>query len=141
MDRLDEILARRREIAARYDELLADFGDLETPSVPDGYVHGYQAYVCLFRPDEPLPENVERLHRARNDLMRELERAGIQTRQGTHSPVLTAYYAQKYGLRPEQFPSSYAADRLSLALPLYPQMTEDEQVTVFTELSRAFATV
>ncbi len=141
MDRLDEILDRRRELAARYDELLAGLDAFATPHVPDGYVHGYQAYVCLFRPDEPVPENVERLHRGRNDLMRELERAGIQTRQGTHSPVLTAYYAQKYGLRPEQFPSSYAADRLSLALPLYPQMTEDEQVTVFTELSRAFATV
>lgn len=141
MDRLDEILDRRRELAARYDELLAGLDAFATPHVPDGYVHGYQAYVCLFRPDEPVPENVERLHRGRNELMRELERAGIQTRQGTHSPVLTAYYAQKYGLRPEQFPSSYAADRLSLALPLYPQMTEDEQVTVFTELSRAFATV
>jgi perosamine synthetase len=141
MDRLDQILERRRELAARYDELLAGLDAFATPHAPDGYVHGYQAYVCLFRPDEPVPENVERLHRARNDLMRELERAGIQTRQGTHSPVLTAYYARKYGLRPEEFPNAYAADRLSLALPLYPQMTEDEQVTVFTELSRAFATV
>ncbi len=141
MDRLDEILARRREIAARYDDLLADFDDLETPSVPDGYVHGYQAYVCLFRPEEPEPENVERLHAARNDLMRGLERAGIQTRQGTHSPVLTGYYSQKYGLRPEQFPSSYAADRLSLALPLYPQMTDDDQSTVVAELERALARV
>jgi dTDP-4-amino-4,6-dideoxygalactose transaminase len=141
MDRLDEILARRRELAARYDELLADLDAFATPHVPDGYVHGYQAYVCLFRPEEPVPENVDRLHRARNDLMRELERAGIQTRQGTHAPILTAFYAQKYGLRPDQFPNAYAADRLSLALPLYPQMTEDEQATVFTELSRAFATV
>ena len=73
--------------------------------------------------------------------MRELERAGIPTRQGTHAPILTAFYARKYGLRPEQFPNAHAADRLSLALPLYPQMTEDDQATVFTELSRAFATV
>jgi dTDP-4-amino-4,6-dideoxygalactose transaminase len=141
MDRLDDILTRRRELAGRYDELLADLDAFATPHVPDGYVHGYQAYVCLFRPDEPVPENVDRLHRARNDLMRELERAGIQTRQGTHAPILTAFYARKYGLRPEQFPNAYAADRLSLALPLYAQMTEDEQATVFTELSRAFATV
>ncbi len=141
MDRLDEILTRRRELAARYDELLAGLDAFATPHVPDGYVHGYQAYVCLFRPEEPAPDNVERLHRARNDLMRELERAGIQTRQGTHAPILTAFYARKYGLRPEQFPNAHVADRLSLALPLYPQMTEDDQATVFTELSRAFATV
>jgi len=141
MDRVDEVLSRRREIAARYDELLADVDFLETPRVPDGYVHGYQAYVCLFRPEEPVIENVERLHRARNDVMRELEHAGIQTRQGTHAPVLTAYYMRKYGLRPEQFPRSYAADRLSLALPLYPQMTEDDQSTVVAELERALARV
>jgi dTDP-4-amino-4,6-dideoxygalactose transaminase len=141
MNRLDEILARRREIAARYDELLADVDFLQTPHVPDGYVHGYQAYVCLFRPEEPAVENVERLHRARNDVMRSLERAGIQTRQGTHSPVLTAYYARKYGLRREQFPRSYAADRLTLALPLFPQLTDDEQSTVAAELERAFARV
>jgi len=73
--------------------------------------------------------------------MRGLERAGIQTRQGTHAPVLTAYYSQKYGLRPEQFPNAYAADRLSLALPLFPQLTDDEQSTVAAELERAFARV
>jgi len=141
MDRLDEILARRREIATRYDELLAGLDFLERPAVRDGYVHGYQAYVCLFRPDEPAFENVERMHRARNELMRGLERAGIQTRQGTHAPVLTAYYAQKYDLLPEQYPNSYAADRLSLALPLFPQLTDDEQATVAGELERAFARV
>jgi perosamine synthetase len=141
MDRLGSILSRRREIAARYDELLDEVDWLSTPYVPEGYVHGYQAYVCMFRPDELVMEGVERMHRARNDLMRELELAGIQTRQGTHAPVLTAYYAKRYGLAPEQFPHAYAADRLSLALPLYPQMTDEDQSTVVAELERAFARV
>jgi perosamine synthetase len=141
MNRVDWILDRRRELAARYDELLGGVEWLATPYVPDGYVHGYQAYVCLFRPDEPTFANVERLHAARNELMRDLERVGIATRQGTHAPVLSGYYARKYDLRPEQFPDAYAADRLSLALPLYPQLTEAEQVRVVTELERAFARV
>jgi dTDP-4-amino-4,6-dideoxygalactose transaminase len=141
MNRVDWILDRRRELAARYDELLGGVEWLTTPHVPDGYVHGYQAYVCLFRPEEPTLENVERLHAARNELMRDLEGVGIATRQGTHAPVLSGYYARKYDLRPEQFPDSYAADRLSLALPLYPQLTEAEQVRVVTELTRAFARV
>ena len=68
-----------------------------TPGVPEGYVHGYQAYVCLFGPEEPTPKNVEMLHGRRNELMRRLEEQGIATRQGTHSPVLTGYYAEKYG--------------------------------------------
>jgi hypothetical protein len=38
-----------------------------------------------------------------------LEEKGIATRQGTHAPVIQGYYAEKYGLRPEQFPNAYIA--------------------------------
>ena len=106
MDRLDEILARRREIAARYDELLAGLRRARDADVPDGYVHGYQAYVCLFRPEEPVLENVERLHRARNDLMRGLEHAGIadapgHARAGAHR-LLRAEVRPAAGAVPER---------------------------------------
>ena len=39
--------------------------------------------------------------------------------------VLTGFYAERYSLRPEQFVNSVLADKLTLALPLYPQMTDD----------------
>jgi dTDP-4-amino-4,6-dideoxygalactose transaminase len=62
--------------------------------------------------------------------MRSLEQAGIATRPGTHAPVLADYYAQKYSIRPEQYPNAWLAEGLSLALPLYPQMTLEEQYFV-----------
>ncbi len=139
MDRCDDVLEGRRRRAELYDEALADLDWLATPVVPDGCVHGYQAYVCLFRPEEPTIENVHRLNEQRNALMAELERRGVSTRQGTHSPVLTELYAQKYDLRAEDYPRSAIADRLSLALPLYPQMTDDEQATVVDMLQAVFA--
>ena len=138
MDRAEWILAERTRCAHLYDEMLADLPWLDTPLVPDGYVHGYQSYVCLFRPEEPTLDNVERLHHQRNDLMRQLESQGISTRQGTHAPVIQGFYADKYGLRPEQFPNAYLADRLSLTLPIYVQMSNAEQKTVVNELKRAF---
>lgn len=137
MDRVEDVLAARRERAARYDELLANLDWLATPIVPDECVHGYQAYVCLFRPEEPTMENVERLHGQRNALMARLEERGIATRPGTHSPVITAFYAARYGLEPAEFPNSVLADRLSLTLPLYPQLTDAEQETVVAELHAA----
>ena len=76
--------------------------------------------------------------RRRNELMARLESRGIATRQGTHAPVLTGFYAERYSLRPEQFVNSVLADKLTLALPLYPQMTDDEQDRVVEELCRAF---
>jgi perosamine synthetase len=136
MDRADWILGRRGEIAARYDELLADLDWLTAPRVPAGYLHGYQAYVCLFAPEVPTLDNVEDLHRRRNQLMRRLEQAGVATRQGTHAPVILGYYRRKYDLSVERFPNAYIADRLTLTLPLYPQMTEAEQDRVVDELRR-----
>lgn len=134
MERAQWILEQRRRRAQFYDEALAGFEWLERPVVPDDYVHGYQAYVCLFRPELPTLENVERLHEQRNELMVHLEKLGIATRQGTHAPVIQGFYRDKYGLRAEQFPASYIADRLSFALPLFPQMTEAEQMTVCQNL-------
>jgi dTDP-4-amino-4,6-dideoxygalactose transaminase len=66
------------------------------------------------------------MHEQRNRFMKQLESQGVSTRQGTHAPPHLEYYAQKYGYRPEDYPNAFLADRLSLALPLFPGMTEEE---------------
>ena len=139
MKRADFILAERTKRAQRYDEMLANLSWLKTPLTPEGFVHGYQAYVCLFRPEEPDLRNVDRLNHQRNELMTTLEAQGVSTRQGTHAAALTGYYATKYDLRPERFPQSYLAERLSLTLPLYAQMTEDEQNFVCDSLEETLS--
>jgi dTDP-4-amino-4,6-dideoxygalactose transaminase len=58
--------------------------------------------------------------------MMKLEAKGISTRQGTHAVHTLGYYKNKYRLRNNDYPSSYAADRLSIALPLYSDMTDKE---------------
>ena len=138
MDRADSILDARRERAARYDRQLAELAWLERPIVPDGLVHGYQSYVTLFRPEAPSLANLDDLNARRNRLMASMEEEGIATRQGTHSPVLQGFYRDRYGLRGEDFPRSLMADRLSLSLPLYPQMTDAEQDRVLDALTRLF---
>ena len=138
MARAAWILERRRAIAAEYDDRLTSLEWLEPPVTPAGCEHGYQAYVCLFRPQAPTLANVDRLHAIRNTLMTTLEQRGVATRQGTHAAALVDYYAGKYRLTPQQFPNAWIADRLSLTLPLYPQMTGEEQQFVLDELARAF---
>ena len=66
--------------------------------------------------------------------MARLESQGIATRQGTHAPVIQDFYAKKYSIAPGDFPNAYLADRLTLSLPLYPQMTDAEIDTVVTSL-------
>jgi perosamine synthetase len=138
MDRAEWILDERRRRAALYDDALRSLDWLATPRVPEGNVHGYQSYVCLFRPEDPSLSNLASLSETRNDLMAKMEARGIATRQGTHSAALTGFYSDKYGLRPEDFPNAAIAEGLSLALPLYPNMTDEDQELVLSELTRAF---
>lgn len=135
MERASWILEERTKRARRYDDLLSKLGWLRTPKVPKGYTHGYQAYVCLFRPETPSLANVDSLLERRNEVMSALEDQGIATRQGTHAPILLDYYSEKYALRREQFPNATLADRLTLALPLYVQMTDEDQERVVKSLS------
>ena len=136
MEHAEWILRERAARALLYADLLQDVQWLRPPVVADGYVHGYQAYVCLFQPDEPRLENLTRLLERRNCLMMSLEGKGIATRQGTHAPVMLDYYVEKYRLRPEQFPNACVADKLSLTLPLYVQMTSAEQELVVRTLEK-----
>jgi dTDP-4-amino-4,6-dideoxygalactose transaminase len=137
MDRAEWILAERHRCAAAYDALLGDFDWLELPATPPGGVHGYQSYVCLFRPAPPTLKSVGALRERRNRLMADLEADGIATRQGTHAAFMQSFYARKYQIPVESLPSSYLADRLSLSLPMYPGMTEAELETVAAALARA----
>lgn len=139
LDRADFILRTRTEIARRYDDLLRDVDWLARPTTPAGYVHGYQAYVTLFRPEESTLANYERLSARRDRVMRDLEEHGVATRQGTHAPIAVGYYREKYELHPEAYPRSLFADRLTLALPLYVGLTADDQAYVVDELRRAYA--
>ena len=134
MGRLPSLMEQRTAVAKRYDQKLGGLDWLRTPTVPAGYVHGYQSYVCLFRPETPTVKNVERLHGQRNALMDSLEAAGVATRPGTHAVHMLGFYRETYGIKPEDFPNAYLADQLTLAIPLYAQLTAEEQDYVVSRL-------
>lgn len=127
MRRAGELLAARAERARRYDRLLAGLDWLVTPAAPPDQVHGYQAYVCRLAPEARGVEDADRLGPARDRLMELLEARGIAARPGTHAAALTGYYRARYGLSPARFPGAYLSERLSLTLPLWPEMSDAEQ--------------
>lgn len=134
MKRLKWILDERTRIAKRYDEALKGLGWLRSPVLPEGYKHGYQSYVCLFMPEPLSLSNVLSLNVMRNRLMDTLEEAGIATRPGTHAVHMLGYYREKYNISPQDFPNSYFADQLTLTLPLYPQLSVNEQDYIVEQL-------
>jgi perosamine synthetase len=126
MGRLPWILEQRSAIAKNYNQALTGHDYLRPPVVPADCQHGLQAYVTLFQPEPPTVVNVSKLNKQRNSLMDTLERAGIATRPGTHAVHMLGFYSRKYNIRPDDFPCAYLADQLTLALPLFAQMTELE---------------
>jgi len=145
MGKADYILKKRRKAAQRYNEALKDVEALITPYVPEGYTHGYQSYVCLFTGCSDLSgldmEKINNLNVLRNKFMDKLEGKGIATRQGTHAVHTLGYYKKKYNLNDADFINSYVADRLSITLPLYAEMTNEEQDYVVGQLKVEYQTL
>jgi dTDP-4-amino-4,6-dideoxygalactose transaminase len=143
MEKADMLLDARRSLAARYDQALKGFSYLTRPFLPVGFTSGYQSYVCLYATEEDLAalnntDRVDVLHEKRNAFMYRLEEKGVTTRQGTHAVHTLGYYKKTYGLKDEQFPSSYAADHLSIALPLFYGMTDEEFEYILGTMREAF---
>lgn len=130
MKKAKSIMEGRRQIAQQYDQALQSFKAFITPKVPNGYIHGYQSYVCLFTNGEDISEltieKIDAINCIRNEFMQRLEQRGIATRQGTHAVHTLNYYKDRYQIQPGDYLMSYAADRLSLTLPVYATMTKQE---------------
>jgi dTDP-4-amino-4,6-dideoxygalactose transaminase len=61
----------------------------------------------------------------------------IQTRPGTHAVHRLGYYAQKYGIAPEQFPRACLCEDTTITLPIFPGMSDADQDRVVASLRDA----
>jgi len=129
MTKLDRIIAARRRLAARYDELLSATS-LQTPAVSTDSQPVYQSYVTL------LPEAVAG---QRAELIKQLKQQGIETNIGTWHMPLTAYFRSRYGYQPGDFPVTDQVFDRSLTLPLHEALTSIEQETVVGNLIECLA--
>ncbi len=143
MNKKEYIMSGRREVASKYDSALKDISELITPFTPKEYKHGYQSYVCIFTNGEDISnltkEQIDRINIKRNIFMEKLEEKNIATRQGTHAVHTLGYYKEKNSFNDEDFLNSYAGDRLSIALPLYAGMSNDEFDYVISNIKEALA--
>ena len=127
-EKLDFIISEKRRGAAVYDRLISKkLPEFITPTEPTGYFHTYQSYVCMLNLMVLKLESIAEGGTFRNELLQKLEDAGIATRQGTHAVHMLGYYKNRFGYKPEDFPNAYACDHLSVTLPLYAGITEEDQ--------------
>jgi perosamine synthetase len=130
MAKLDHLLAERRGAADHYSALLSGVDELVVPDTRALAGHTYQSYVVRL-----LAGGRER----RNRLMAALDAAGIQTRPGTHAVHRLGYYADKYGLRPEDYPQAALCEDTTITLPIFPGMKPEDRELVTGILIGALA--
>jgi perosamine synthetase len=130
LERLDEILARRAEVAARYGELLADVDEVEPPC-PDDADHrrSWFVYPVLLAPGID-----------RDAVMARLAERGVATKPYLPSIHLQPYYRERFGYREGMLPISEDASARSLALPFHTRLPLESQERVVAELRAALTT-
>ena len=136
MERSDQIVKERQDLAKVYNEAFKDLEWLQTPQSEDKIQHGYQSYPCLYAPKNISEENIIKINQARNEWMETLDEKGISTRPATHAVHMLKFYKNKYKLSPLDYFNSYAANHCSLSLPLFNGMKESEQSYVIESVKK-----
>ncbi|MDR2337610.1 MAG: DegT/DnrJ/EryC1/StrS family aminotransferase [Deltaproteobacteria bacterium] len=133
--KLDFIIEERRKKAKFYEKLIKDnLPEFISPFVPESYFHTFQSFVCMLDFKKLGFTSIEEAGMFRNKLMGLLEENGISTRQGTHAVHLLGYYKKVFGFNNDDFPNAFACDKLSITLPLYVQMIDDDQIFIIEKI-------
>jgi perosamine synthetase len=125
LGRLDDWVARRNAVAARYRELLADEERIVLPpAAPAGSLHGYHLFVIGVRGGA----------QARLEVFEGLRSAGIGV-QVHYIPVyLMPYYRDTLGTPQDACPNAEAYYEGAISLPMFPGLTDEDVERVVREL-------
>ncbi len=127
MDRLPEFLGRRRELAARYDRLLAEL-PVALPARRADRDSGWHLY--------PIVIDGTRCACSRAEVFNAMRAAGVGVNVH-YIPVHLQPYYRQFGFKPGDFPAAEARYAGALTLPLYFGLTEAQQDEVVAALRRA----
>jgi len=125
LTRLSGIVSRRRALAERYRERLANVAGVTIPTEPEWARTNWQSYAV----------RVDAGHR--RQIMQRMLDAGISTRRGAMNAHREAAYPAGTWRAASSLRESEAAQDAAVVLPLFHQLTEADQDRVVEELARA----
>ena len=127
MNRLEQYVARRHELARRYDELLKDLPVTTPWQHPDGY-SALHLYVIRLQ--------LEKIQKTHLQVFEALRAKDIIVNLH-YIPVHTQPYYKGMGFKVGQFPESERYYAEAISIPMYPIMSEAQQdlvISVLTEV-------
>lgn len=128
--RLEEFVARRRALAARYEDLLAGLPVTPVTQLPDRK-SAWHLYVVRLDLAAIAPK-------ARRDVFEALRASGIGV-QVHYIPVHLQPWYRNMGFREGMFPGAERYYHGAISLPIYPDLSYEDQEKVVTALREAIA--
>ncbi len=120
--RVEQMLERRRAIAARYDQEFASVPEVEVPSVRSDVHHAWHLY--------PLRLNLKRLRIDRARFIEELRKRQIGASVHFIPLHRQTFYSRRYGYQPVDFPVAEQEYPRFVSLPIYSRMSERDVESV-----------
>jgi dTDP-4-amino-4,6-dideoxygalactose transaminase len=130
LKKLPEIVSRRRDLAANYRRLLGGIPGLRLPEEPEWARSNWQSFCVR------LPEGVDQ-----RQTMQVMLDGDVSTRRGIMCAHREPAYAQEPWRGAGELRESERAQESAVILPLFHQLTLDEQQVVADRLRYAIATV
>lgn len=121
MEHIDKLLARRRELAGNYYSLLKGTAQVSFPLTTPGGIHSFQSFAVFIND--------------RDRILKELRKIDIEVQIGTYALHMhKAFINEESYVLSGDYPGSTYAFRHSLVLPLYNELTFDDQQIVVDSL-------
>jgi len=135
IERVEEILSMRANVAKKYNEIIEN----EIPEIiplcepPENTTRSWFVYVVQ------LPEkySVEQ----RDEIIKKLRAAGIWCNNYFPPIHLQPFYVEKFGYKKGDFPITENVSEKTIALPFYNRLTDTEIETVVRELKKIIVSV
>lgn len=131
LGRLPAWLARRKEIARRYDEALKGLAGASPLRVRKEVSHAYHLYVVRL--------HLSKLGITRAEAFSALRERGVGVNVHYIPVHLHPFYRRRFGTGPGLCPVAEAAYEEILSLPIFPAMTEDDVEAVIDAMSHIFS--
>ena len=129
LSRIDEIKAKRRQVAEWYRQMLAADDRLIVPAEPADCDMSWFVFVVRLAEDF----KIER----RDRILQQMQSQNIQVGNYFAPVHLMPFIAEKFGHKPGDFPIAESASQRTIALPFYNNLTKDE-VSFICKLLKQF---
>ena len=129
LSRIDDMKAKRQQVAKWYQQMLAEDDRLIVPAEPDDCDVNWFVFVVRLADNFTLQQ--------RDKVLEAMRKQGIQVKNYFPPVLLQPFMVEKFGFKKGDFPLAEAVCKGTIALPFYNNLSKDKVAVVCKTLKQA----